>query len=323
MKRFLSQIPIPMAGVALGLAALGNLLQSIAGELRIFCGVMSLLLLLLVIAKFIFSPSVVMEDFKNPVIASVSATIFMSVMQLSTYAYHYIGTLAFVIWGMAVAAHIALIIHYTKSFLLRFRLDEIFPTCFITYVGIVVTSVTSPTFGMEAFGRAIFWFGLLSYIIMFALISLRYFKHEVHESLKPLFCLYTAPMSLTITGYMAVMGEKNLAAMIVMEILAQMLYLAVLTQLPKLMRLQFYPSYAAFTFPFVITATALKQVLAHLSTFYAVPQWMHIAVSLEILIATVLVSYTLVHYLVYLFNCLSDSLRPLIVSKTLSEQEED
>lgn len=323
MKRFLSQIPIPMAGVALGLAALGNLLQSVAGELRVFCGVMSLVLLLLVIAKFIRCPSVIMEDFKNPVIASVSATIFMTVMQLATYAYPYIGTLAFVIWGAAVIAHIALIIHYTKFFLLRFRLDEVFPTCFITYVGIVVTSVTSPVFGMETLGRAIFWFGLLAYVVMFALISLRYFKHEVHESLKPLFCIYTAPMSLTITGYMAVMGDKNLAAMIVMEVLAQLLYLAVLTQLPKLLRLQFYPSYAAFTFPFVITATALKQVLAHLSGFYAVPQWLNIVVGVETLIAAALVGYTVIHYLYYLFNCIANGLSPLIVTKTFNEREED
>lgn len=314
MKRFLSQIPIPMAGVTLGLAALGNLLQSYSEGLRIFCGLLSLLMLLLVIAKFIFSPSSVQEDFKNPVVASVSATIFMSVMQLTTYAYPYVGTPAFVIWGVALIAHVALIIHYTKSFLLRFRLNEIFPTCFITYVGIVVASVTSASFGMEALGRGILWFGVFAYIGMFALISFRYFKHEVHESLKPLFCIYTAPMSLTITGYMAVIENKSLMSMIVMAVLAQVLYIAVLTQLPKLMRLRFYPSYAAFTFPFVITATALKQVLTHLSTFYAVPQWLYMVVYLETLIAVVMVGYTVIRFLVYLFKCLVDSLNPPVSS---------
>lgn len=323
MKRFLSQIPIPMAGVTLGLAALGNLLQSFSGELRMFCGILSFLMLLLVMAKFIICPSAVQEDFKNPVVASVSATIFMSVMQLTTYAYPYIGKTAFVIWGIAVLAHIILIIHYTKSFLLRFRLNEIFPTCFITYVGIVVASVTSSSFGMEALGRAIFWFGLFAYIVMFALISYRYIKHEVHESCKPLFCIYTAPMSLSITGYMAVIGDKSLAAMIVMEVLAQLLYVAVLTQLPKLMRLRFYPSYAAFTFPFVITATALKQVLAHLGQFYTIPQWMNLVVGIETVIATVMVGYTVIRFLVYLFNCLVESLNPTVTVKAMPEQAED
>lgn len=284
-----------------------------------FCGLLSALLLLLIVAKFVFCPSAVQEDFKNPVIASVSATIFMSVMQLATYAYPYLGMIAFVIWGAAVLAHIALIIHYTKSFLLRFRLDEIFPTCFITYVGIVVASVTSASFGMEALGRGIFWFGLGAYMIMFALISYRYYRHEVHESLKPLFCIYTAPMSLSITGYMAVIEEKSLVAMIVMEILAQLLYLAVLTQLPKLMRLRFYPSYAAFTFPFVITATALKQVLAHVGSFYAVPQWLELLVSVETVIAAVMVGYTVIRYLLYLSACLADSLNPVAVREGLDE----
>lgn len=308
-----------MAGVSLGLAALGNLLQSISGELRMVCGLLSTLLLLLIVAKFIFCPSAVQEDFKNPVIASVSATIFMSVMQLATYAYPYLGTIAFVIWGAAVLAHIALIIHYTKSFLLRFRLEEIFPTCFITYVGIVVASVTSASFGMETLGKGIFWFGLGAYMVMFALISYRYYRHEVHESLKPLFCIYTAPMSLTITGYMAVIEEKSLIAMIVMEILAQLLYLVVLTQLPKLMRLRFYPSYAAFTFPFVITATALKQVLNHMSSFYAVPQWLELLVALETVIAAAMVVYTVIRYIMYLFTCLADSLSPAVVREGLDE----
>ena len=308
MKHFLSQIPIPMAGVSLGLAALGNLLQNYSEGFRLFCGLFSFLMLALVIAKFIFCPSAIQEDFKNPVVAGVSATIFMTLMQLSTYVYPYIGTAAMVIWAAAVIAHAALIIYYTKMFLLRFRLEEIFPTCFITYVGIVVASVTSASFGLETLGQGIFWFGLFAYIVMFALISYRYVKHEVHESLKPLFCIYTAPMSLTITGYMAVMENKSIASVIVMAVLAQLLYVAVLTQLPKLMRIKFYPSYAAFTFPFVITATALKQVLAHLSAFYAVPQWMYVIVNLETVIAVVMVGYTAIHFLTYLSKRLSDSI---------------
>ena len=47
-----------------------------------------------------------------------------------------------------------------------------------------------------------------------------------------------------------------------MLVLAQALFAVVLSRLPVLLRLRFYPSYAAMTFPFVITATALGKALA-------------------------------------------------------------
>lgn len=302
MKYFLSKVPIPTAAVSLGLAALGNLLQSISESLRTFCGILSFLLLLLVIAKIIFCPSVVREEFKNPVISSVSATFFMATMQLTTYVYKSLGMVAFIIWLLAVIGHISLIVYYTKRMISNFSLQEIFPTCFVTYVGIIVASITSVSFRMQTLGRIIFAFGLASYIVIFVLVTYRYLKHEVHESFKPLFCIYTAPMSLTIAGYVSVFEEKSLMFMFVCECLAQILYLVVLSQLPKLLKSKFYPSFAAFTFPFVITVTALKQVASHIGAMYPLPVWISHVITIETIIAVAMVSFTVVHYVIYLYT---------------------
>lgn len=301
MKHFLSKVPIPTAAVSLGLAALGNLLQSISEGLRIFCGTISFLLLLLVIAKIIFCLPTVKKELENPVLASVSATFFMTIMQLSTYV-KFLGPIALVIWAVAVTGHFILIGWFTKRMLSRFKLEDIFPTYFVTYVGIIVASITSSTFGLEAIGRIIFIFGFSAYVVMFILVTYRYFKHEVHESHKPLFCIYTAPMSLSIAGYMAVFEQKSLILVITMGLLAQILFLVVLTQLPKFLRSKFYPSFAAFTFPFVITATALKQVVSHIGEYYTIPNWMTYLLIIETIIAVLLIIYTVVHYLVYLYS---------------------
>ena len=52
--------------------------------------------------------------------------------------------------------------------------------------------------------------------------------------------------------------------MLTAQLIVQLCYLLVLTQLPRLLRIPFYPSYAAFSFPFVITAYTLLQTLAYL-----------------------------------------------------------
>ncbi len=301
MKHMIKQVPIPIAGVMLGLTALGNLLQDYSETVRLFCGGAAAFLGVFLFLKFCIHREQIKEDYENPILASVSATIFMAAMQLAAYAHPYIGGAAFLIWTAAVAGHLTLIVWYTKKFLLRFRLEEVFPTCFVTYVGIIVGSVTSATFGMEAVGRILFWLGFCAYGVMFLLISCRYAKIRVPEPARPLFCIYTAPMSLSLAGYLTVMEEKSLVFVIVLEVLAQALYLMVLTQLPRFLKLPFYPSYASFTFPFVITAFALKKCLIFLGeSGVSVSPAISWLLKGETVIAVLMVIYTAGHFIWYL-----------------------
>ena len=67
------------------------------------------------------------------------------------------------------------------------------------------------------------------------------------------------------------------------------------------MRLKFYPSYAAFTFPFVITAIALRQTVIYLNQInIAVPQILNYLVIIETILATAIVLYVFIRYLKFL-----------------------
>lgn len=301
----IKQVPIPIAGVMLGLCALGNLLQSYSETVRMICGVSAAFLGVFLLLKFLIHPDQIRKDYENPILASVSATIFMSVMQLCTYAYPYLGNITMIIWFAAVAGHIFLMGWYTKKFILRFDLSEIFPTCYITYVGIVVATLTSPTFGMETLGRVLLVFGLAAYMIMFIIITYRYIKIEVHEAARPLFCIYTAPMSLCLAGYLVVVDEKSWILTLILEIIAQTLFILVLIRLPRLLKLPFYPSYAAFTFPFVITAFALKKWIGSFAEMnVAIPEGLltglQVILAIETLIAVLMVGYTFLRFVMYL-----------------------
>ena len=156
--------------------------------------------------------------------ASVSATLFMTLMQLAGYLAPFAYIPAFALWSAAVVAHLALMGWFTARFISHFKLHEVFPTYFICYVGIVVASVTSPVFGMQALGQAIFWFGFACYAALLVLVTYRYAKHEVPEGARPLFCIYTAPMSLSLVGYLATAPQPNLVFVLAMLVLAQALF---------------------------------------------------------------------------------------------------
>ena len=262
MREIIRKVPIPTAGVALGLAALGNLLQPYTEIVHIVCGILSLVLIAMLGAKIALFPDMIRDDLHNSIMASVSATLFMTLMQLAGYLAPFAYIPAFALWSAAVVAHLALMGWFTARFISHFKLHEVFPTYFICYVGIVVASVTSPTFGMEAVGHLLFWFGFACYLVLLVLVTTRYLKREVPEAARPLFCIYTAPMSLSLAGYLACMPQPNAVFVAVLLVLAQILLVVVLARLPLFMRLRFYPSFAAMTFPFVITATALGKALA-------------------------------------------------------------
>ena len=218
----------------------------------------------------------------------------MTLMQLAGYLAPFAYIPAFALWSAAVVAHLALMGWFTARFISHFKLHEVFPTYFICYVGIVVASVTSPTFGMEAVGHLLFWFGFACYVVLLGLVTYRYMKHEIPESARPLFCIYTAPMSLSLVGYLATAPQPNLVFVLAMLVLAQVLFAVVLSRLPVLLRLRFYPSYAAMTFPFVITATALGKALAFFqANGFAVPEVLNVLFAAE--------AAVFIHYLHFFF----------------------
>lgn len=307
MAQLFKQVPIPTAGLALGLAALGNLLQPYGGPLgeaaRLLCGIVAALLVLMLAVKTVRFSGVVLEDFRNPIFASVSGTFFMALMQLATYLAPVAYVPALVLWCVAVAAHALLILWFTAVFIASFKLADVYPTYFICYVGIVVGAVTSPTFGLERLGHALFGFGFVCYLALLVLVTLRYVKLGVAEPARPLFCIYAAPMSLSLAGYLTVAPDPNPVFALVLGVLAQVLFAAVLTRLPGLLRLPFYPSYAAMTFPFVITATALGKLLALLrADGFAVPAFFDGLLVAETVFAAAMVLYVLVRYLVFFYG---------------------
>lgn len=113
---------------------------------------------------------------------------------------------------------------FTARFISHFKLHEVFPTYFICYVGIVVASVTSPTFGNGGSGPSAVLVRIACYVVLLGLVTYRYMKHEIPESARPLFCIYTAPMSLSLVGYLATAPQPNLVFVLAMLVLAQVLF---------------------------------------------------------------------------------------------------
>lgn len=303
MKNIIKRVPLPLCGVMLGLSALGNLLQSYSEGIRYACGIAAGVLLVLILLKWICYPKMLAEDLKNPIQASVAGTFSMSLMLLSVYIKPWLGAAAMYIWLFAILLHIALIIYFTVKFIFRLQLSKVFASYYIVYVGIAVASITAPAYEKQSIGAAAFWFGFVTLIALLILVSVRYIKcKNAVEPAKPLICIYAAPISLCIAGYVQSVASKSFAFLMTMYIAAFIVYVFALVEGIKCLKLPFYPSYAAFTFPFVISAIASKQTMACAAKMGTELSVLKYIVLVQTIIAVAAVLYVLIRFLIFIFK---------------------
>ncbi|MGN8920900.1 TDT family transporter [Lachnospiraceae bacterium HCP28S3_F9] len=298
----IKKVPVPLCGVMLGFAALGNLLQSYGEGIRLVCGIVAAFLLILVLLKLIMFPKMIKEDMQNPIMASVSGTFPMALMLLSTYVKPFIGPAAMYIWFFAIGLYIVLIVYFTVKFILKLQLPKVFASYYIVYVGIAIAAVTAPAFEQTGIGAAAFWFGFVTLIILLVLVTVRYVKcPQIPEPAQPLLCIYAAPTSLCIAGYVQSVTPKSRGFLLAMLAVATVLYIFSIVKAIGYLKLKFYPSYAAFTFPFVISAIATKQTMACLANMGQPMPVLKYVVLIETVIAVVFVVYTFIRFMGFLF----------------------
>lgn len=301
MKQFIRCIPIPISGVILALFSLAKLFLSFdvtwVANTLIFMGAIFLTALLL---KIILAPDAILQEMKNPLIAAVSPTFTMALMILSSF---YMETFVVWenIWWFAVVLHFALMLYFTYRFVLRtaLTLSHIYPSWFIMYIGMGIMPLTAGT-RAQALMDVVFYSCIVFVVILVPIVLVRVFiMRNLEVPTWPLITILCAPLSLTLAGYLAHFETKSTTMVVTLVLLAQLLYVLVLTQLPKLLRLPFYPSYAAFTFPLVICATALTNTLQYLG--YA-SGFAKALITVETLFATVMVLYVTVRYSLFLWK---------------------
>lgn len=294
----IKNIPIPIAGLILALVSLGNLLNDIHPYLKYLFGTIGLIFLALLLLKVILYPKIIKNDLKNPIILSSSGTFSMSLMVLSTYLIPFIPLLGYSVWIIGIILHLLLIIFFTYHFVIRnFNISNVYPTWWIVYVGITMAAITSHAHNVEEIGFIFFIIGFISMILTLPLVIYRYLKNKnIPEINKPLICIFTAVLSIIIVGYLNSSQNPSQNFVLILYSISCIFYLFSLYKFISYRNLDFYPTFAAFTFPFVISALSTKETYSLIKPNIVLAN----VLSLETVIAIVIVCYVLLRYLKFL-----------------------
>ncbi|MCI2132685.1 MAG: TDT family transporter [Eubacterium sp.] len=251
-------MPIPLSGVMLGFAALGNYLKSSSVMLWGLMECIALFLLVLLILKILMFPRETAADMGNAAIAGASGTFSMGLMFLgvgAAFVNRYAGA---ALWGIGLLLHILLILYFTGTFVLHFRLEQVYTTWFLVYVGITAAAATGSVFGMQRLGRVLVYWGLACTAALMVLITVRYVRIPVEKHYRPMTAIYAAPVSLCLVGYIQSFDGTKERAVLILAFLAHVFYVFGLILAVRLIGKRFYPSFSAFTFPFINTAAATR-----------------------------------------------------------------
>ncbi|WP_296877545.1 TDT family transporter [uncultured Methanobrevibacter sp.] len=294
----IEKIPIPLCGLILAFFSLGNLLNDTHPLLKAICGTIGMIFLILILLKLVIYPEKIRQDFKNPVIASNSGTFSMSLMILSTYLITFMPDIAYSIWILGVALHILLIVYFTHHFIIHnFDISTVYPSYWIVFVGITMGAITAHAHNLDEIGFIFFLVGFIGMILTLPLVIYRYIKHkDIPNANKPLICIFTAVMSILIVGYLNSYNNISIEFLIGMYTFACMFYIFALAKFIEYRNLEFYPSFAAFTFPFVISGLATKGVMSK-TGFNII---LNNVLSIETVIATAIVVYVTIKYIKFL-----------------------
>lgn len=302
MKNILKKLPIPISGLMLGAAALGNLVRDYGDLYRNALGIVAGVIFLMLVAKIILFPKCVKEGLDNPVVGGVMATFPMGMMILSTYLVPYSKSLAFGLWIAGIAVHVALIVAFSLRYLLKFNIKKVFTTYYIMYVGIVAGSVSAPAHNMFALGEGLFWFGFAAYILLLPFVLYRIFVvKEIPAPALPTLVVQAAPGSLCLAGYLSAFQEKSAVMVAVLLVLASVNILLALAYLPKLIAGKFVPAFSAFTFPIVISGIAIKMANGFYVKSGNPVAFLKPAATALVVLSSLIVLFVLLSYIKFMF----------------------
>lgn len=300
----LEKLPVAVAGLALGMASIGNVIANelpVGYSFYIFPAIATLLLLLIVTKK-LSRPKLLWHEISHPVLGSFIPAFDMCLMVIAELIAKHNLIIGQTLWYSAIILHVVFTSCFFYYRLRNFDLNHMLPSWYVPPVGIVVACVTGGQMHAENLVYVIFYVGLTLYAIMLPIMLYRLiFGDRIQDAQLPSFAIMGAPASLCLAGYLT--AFKNPHAEIVGILLALALMMTSLVYISMFrinhLKIHFVPIYASFTFPLAVGSVALFKYSRYIGINSEAGQFWHMLGKIEMFLAIIVIVWVLfkmVHY---------------------------
>jgi tellurite resistance protein len=210
-------------------------------------------------AKAVRFPHAVKEEWQHPVRLSFFATVSISLILLSLTVLAVLPAIALPLWlaGSGLHLYATLVIVSTWIGHRSFETPHLNPAWFIPAVGNILVPLTGVGLGFVEVSWFFFAVGLLFWIVLMTLVFNRLiFHHPLPERLLPTLMILVAPPAVAFLSYLRLTGGTLDPFARVLYYGAVVLFLIVISQGRRLVRLPFALSWWAYSFPIAALTTA-------------------------------------------------------------------
>jgi tellurite resistance protein len=265
--------PISFFSVVMGLMGLTLVLQRGAGAwgLPPVIGVAALYLttflflaLSVLYAMKIFRFGVeVVAEFRDPVKLSFFPTYTISLVLLSVGFLNVSAPVARFFWLIGSVGHLVLTLMVLSAWINRttFEIQHMNPAWFIPVVGNIIVPIAGVALGSAELSWFFFSIGIVFWIVLLTIIFNRViFHHPLPERMVPTFFILVAPPAAGYLAYVQLIGGIDSFARILYYI-ALFTALMLATQWKTFLRLRFFLSWWAYSFPLAALTLATMSML--------------------------------------------------------------
>ncbi len=220
-------------------------------------GVFAMLTVVYVV-KLLRFPAAVVHEWRHPVKMSFGATFTVSLLLLGGATLGPWPELSRVLWTTGAVLHLVVTLYVLNAWMHDpgFEVIHINPAWFIPVVGNIVAPIAGVVHAGNETGWFFFSIGLVFWILLFAIVVYRMiFHHPLPDRLLPTLFILLAPPAVGFIAYVTLHGGLDGFAR-VLYYTAVFLALLLMFQLPRFLRLKFFLSWWAYSFPLAALTVA-------------------------------------------------------------------
>lgn len=266
MKR-LERMPVPVLPTFVGALTLGNVYSGMGYVwIRHLTMWTATVVLLLYGVKLLKYPSVCKKEYETVVPCSLYAGFTMVLMLLGSYYFEYIPALGKGMLLTGLAIHAVHIMVFTYRNVIKGRnINTFVPSWFVTYNGIMVSSVVGGAMGLAPILNVVLYYGIAVYFVILPFMLWRLITVEVKPPVYHTMAVLLAPCSLCLVSYLNLTAVPNRVLIFVLYlcILASLTFIII--KLPQFFAFSFVPGFAGMTFPMAIGIVATNKMTGYLN----------------------------------------------------------
>lgn len=218
-----------------------------------FCVIVSLYTI-----KFLRYSEAVKAEFYHPIKMSFFPAFSISLILLSVATVNLAEFISLLLWCSGASLHLLFTLYVLGQWLHhpKFQIAHSTPAWFIPVVGNILVPIAGVEHGFIDISWFFFSIGLIYWIVLKTLIFNRMFFHDpLPAKLLPTLFILIAPPAVGFISYTKLNGELDNFGRILFYA-AMFLVLLLISQLPKFIKINFYMSWWAYSFPLAASTVA-------------------------------------------------------------------